>query len=113
MKDLPKAESVYRFLLMRGWQLKEKNKGFFVLTPPTDFDWQINKMEIPHIEHAPAYPAMITVLVKNLAKFYEWNNHTLRYFLSKSPKEIDQMLKDITQLEIIQKKRNEAQQFVA
>ena len=91
-KLVPKPESVIAFMRFKGWEVIDKSKGFYTLKPPTDITPKSIRYKIPYSVKDYTYPLLATERVKEIADLYNWNQNSLINFLSKSTKEIDEIL---------------------
>ncbi len=90
---IAKAESVLAFLRFKGWEVEKKTNVFYIMKPPPSITPSDFRLQFPHLEDARAYKVVITEIVKDTANLYEWNEWALLKLLSKSPEEVEKVLK--------------------
>ncbi len=89
---IPRAETILRFLLSKGWTIKEKSVPFFLLSPPKDLKFERKNFtyRIPTNEIAEDYPAYAHRIVSSIADVYQINKWYLIELLSQTIVEIEE-----------------------
>ncbi|MEK7257867.1 MAG: hypothetical protein AAB316_24125, partial [Bacteroidota bacterium] len=101
-------ESLIAFAKSKGWEVESKDSGFYILKPPPGIFKPTFRVQVPHLENELAYPVMISAIVDSFARMYKWVYEALKNFLSKSPQEIEESLKEIGTTEVEKRKINPA-----
>ncbi len=93
-KPIPKVESFIAFVKSKGWEIESKDEDFYILKPPADVKPASFRVQIPHLEHSPAYPLMITTITSSFANFYDWDERSLLKLLSQEPRKVEEALQE-------------------
>ena len=88
----PRAETILRFLLSKGWTIKKKDTPFFHLAPPKNLEFERKNFtyRIPKEELAKDYPAYAHRIVSSIAEVYQINKWYLIELLSQTISEIEE-----------------------
>ncbi|MEK7256078.1 MAG: hypothetical protein AAB316_15110 [Bacteroidota bacterium] len=90
----PKADTVYAFLRLKGWELVEKTKGYYIMTFPPEYGDPDFKLWLPRWENEPHYKLIIFDIVGDIARDNHWDKDDLISLLSKEPNELDKFMQN-------------------